>query len=192
MKFSEMKYTRPDSEEVKAEQQKLTERLRNAQSYEEARAIFLEKEEKEKVVDTMATLAYVRHSIDTRDEFYDGEIDFWDEIGPELEEYEQAWIDALLESPFRKDFEAEYGDLLFVNVEIARKTFSPEIIQDMQKENELVTEYSELIASAQVPFEDGVYTLSQLEPFQTDSNDARRLAAWKGKRKLVQGKPGAS
>ena len=179
MKFSEMTYTRPDIEKVKAEQSALTEQLRNAKSYEEARALFLKKEEEEKDVSTMGTLAYIRHSIDTRDEFYDGEIEFWDEIGPELEEFEQAWIDAMLSSPFRKDFEAEYGDLLFVNAEIARKTLSPEIIPDMQKENELVTEYDKLIASAQIPFEGGTYTLSQLEPFKTDLDDARRLAAWK-------------
>ena len=81
MKFSEMPYTRPDPEAVKAELQQLTERLRNADSYETARAVFLEKEEKGKAVETMGSLAYIRHSIDTRDEFYDGEIEFWDEIG---------------------------------------------------------------------------------------------------------------
>ena len=181
MKFSEMPYERPDAEAVKKELQELTERLKNAKSYEEARAVFLEKEEAEKVVDTMGTLAYVRHSIDTRDEFYDEEIEFWDEVGPEFEEYEQAWIDALLESPFRKDFEVEYGDLMFINAEIDKKTFSPEIIPDLQKENEITTEYGKLIASAQVPFEGGVYTLSQLEPFQTDPDDARRLRAWQAK-----------
>ncbi len=181
MKFSEMPYTRPDPEAVKAELQQLTERLRNADSYETARAVFLEKEEKGKAVETMGSLAYIRHSIDTRDEFYDGEIEFWDEIGPEIEEFEQEWLSALLESPFRADFEKEYGSLLFLNAEIDRKSFSPEIVEDMQKENELVTEYGKLIASAQVPFEGGVYTLSQLEPFQTDPDDARRLAAWKAK-----------
>ena len=66
-----------------------------------------------------------------------------------------------------------------MNAEIEKKTFSPEIISDMQKENELVDEYDKLIASAQIPFEDGVYTLSQLSPFKTDADDARRLAAWK-------------
>ena len=181
MKFSEMPYSRPDPEVMKQTLRDWTERLKNAASYAEARAAFLEKEEGEKAVDTTATLAYVRHSIDTRDEFYDGEIEFWDEVGPEMEEYEQAWIDAMLSSPFRADFEAEYGDLLLRNAEIERKTFSPEIIEDMQKENELTTEYGKLIASAQIPFEGGVYTLSQLEPFQTDPDDARRLAAWKAK-----------
>ena len=132
MKFSEMKYTRPDLKAVIAEMQIFTERLKSAQSYAEARAVFLEEEEWNKQVDTMATLAYIRHSIDTRDAFYDGEIAFWDEVGPELEEYKQEWLAALVDSPFRKDFEREYGDLLFVNAEIARKAFSPEIISELQ------------------------------------------------------------
>ncbi len=183
MKFSEMPYKRPDPEAVKAQLQNLTERLKNAQSYEEARAIFLEKEKQEKTVDTMGVLAFVRHSIDTRDKFYNDESDFWDAFGPEIEEYEQAWTEAMLVSPFRKDFSDEYGDLMFVNAEIARKTFSPEIIPEMQRENELTTEYARLIASAQIPFENGTYTLSQLSPFKTDPDDARRLAAWKAEGK---------
>ncbi len=176
-----MPYTRPDPEALKAELQDLTERFKNAQSYEEARAVFLEKEEKEKHPDTMGTLAFIRQSIDTRDEFYKEEKDFWDEFEPEVEEFEQEWLEALLESPFRRDFEQEYGDMLFLNAEIDRKTFSPEIIEDLQKENELVSEYDDLIASAQIPFEGGVYTLSQIEPFQEDLDDERRLEAWKAK-----------
>lgn len=183
MKFSEMPYKRPDPDAVKESLRALTERLKAAKSYEEAKAVFLEKEEQTKDVVTLETLAQVRHTIDTRDTFYDEENEFWDGFGPEVEEYEQAWLDAMLASPFRKDFEAEYGDLMFVNAEIAQKTFSPEIIEDMQKENELTTEYGKLIASAQIPFEGGVYTLSQLTPFKTDADDARRLAAWKAEGK---------
>ena len=181
MKFKEMPYKRPDPEAVIQLIKDLTERLKTAKTYEEARAVFFEYEEKSKESDTMASLAYIRQSIDTRDEFYNEEKEFWDDFGPEAEEYEQEWIDAMLSSPFRKDFEKEFGDLLFLNAEIEKKTFSPEIIEDLQKENELTDEYDNLIASAQVPFEDGVYTLSQLEPFQDDPDDARRLSAWKAK-----------
>ena len=179
MKFSEMPYERPDPEAGKKALQELTERLKNAKSYEEAKAIFLEKEAQSKLVETSATLAQVRHTIDTRDEFYDGENEFWDSIGPEIAEYEHAWTEVMLASPFRGDFAAEYGDLMFVNAEIEQKAFSPEIIPELQKENELTTEYAKLIASAQIPFEGGVYTLSQLTPFKTDADDAKRLAAWK-------------
>ena len=181
MKFSEMPYKRPDPERIKQDFRRYTEQLKNAKTYEEAKAAFLAYEEWYKADSTTSTLAYVRQSIDTRDEFYNGEKDFWDEVGPELEEYEQAWNEALVESPFRKDFEAEYGELLFMKAEMEKKTFSPEIVEDMQRENELVSEYDDLIASAQIPFEGGVYTLSQLEPFQDDPDDQRRTAAWKAK-----------
>lgn len=178
MKFKEMTYTRPDEEAVKQQLSALTERLKNAASYEEARAIFMEKEAADKEVLSMSELAMIRHSIDTRDEFYDGESTFWDSFGPELQEYSHAWTMAMLESPFRKEFESEFGNVMFLNAEIELKAFSPEIIPEMQKENELVTEYEKLLASAQIPFEGGTYTLSQLSPFKTDADDNRRLAAW--------------
>ena len=179
MKFSEMTYTRPDAESTKQHLAALTEQLKTAKSYEEARKVFLAQQEQAKHISTASTLASVRHSIDTRDSFYDAEEKFWNSFFPELEEYNQAWTAAMLESPFRADFEKEYGDLMFVNAEIARKTFSPEIIPEMQQENELTQEYEKLLASAQIPFEGKVYTLSQLSPFKTCADDEKRLAAWK-------------
>lgn len=179
MKFSEMPYERPDLEALKGQLSGLTDRLKVAGSYAEAKTVFLEKEELERHLDTTATLASVRHSIDTRDAFYDGEEKFWNAARPELQEYMQAWTMAMLKSPYRPDFTAEYGELMFLNAEIALKTFSPEIIPELQRENDLTTEYEKLLASAQIPFEGKTYTLSQLTPFKCDPDDARRLAAWK-------------
>ena len=179
MKFSEMTYTRPDTGEIKKQLSDLTERLKSAADYEAAKSVFLEMETLTKHIETQGTLAHIRHDIDTRDAFYDEERKFWSAAMPELEEYLQTWNLTMLESPFRPQFEAEYGTLMFLNTEIQLKTFSPDIIQEMQKENDLNQAYSKLLASAQIPFEDGVYTLSQMTPFKTDKDDARRLAAWK-------------
>ena len=179
IKFSEMKYERPDLETLKKELAGFIEALKTAGTYEEARAVFLAREESGKKTGTAATLASIRHSIDTRDEFYDGEEKFWNAAGPELQEFDQAWTMAMLESPFRADFAKEYGDLMFVNAEIELKTFSPAIIPDLQKENDLTQAYEKLLASAQIPFEGRTYTLSQITPLKTDADDARRLAAWK-------------
>ena len=179
MKFSQMPYERPDVDKVESGLEELTQALENAESYDAARALFLKKEEMLRHLYTMSTLASIRHSIDTRDEFYDAEMKFWNGKSPELEEYVQNWTRAMLESRFRSEFEAEFGDLMFVNAEIALKSFSPEIIPEMQQENELTQEYEKLLASAQIPFEGGIYTLSQLTPYKSDPDDARRLAAWK-------------
>ena len=183
VKFSEMPYKRPDLEAMKSQLSELVSRLKAAKSYPEAKAVFLEMQEVDGHIDTQATLASVRHSIDTRDEFYDGEESFWNAAGPELQEYFQQWNDAMLDGPFRADFSKEYGDLMFVNGEIRRKSFSPAIIPEMKKENDLTTEYEKLLASAQIPFEGKTYTLSQLTPFKTGADDALRLAAWKAEGK---------
>lgn len=179
MKFSEMVYERPDLGAVKKQMEELTKRLERAESYEEAKAIFLEKEVLDKHIQTLGTLAEVRHTIDTRDPFYDEEQSFWDGEMPNLQETMQKWTMAMQSGRFRQDFEKEYGNLMFVNAEIELKTFSPEIIPELQKENELKTAYEKLLASAQIPFEGQTYTLSQITPFKNDADDGRRLAAWK-------------
>ena len=96
-----MPYERPDKEALMKEIAELTEALRNAKNYEEARTLFIEKDKIDRRVHTMSTLCYIRHSIDTRDEFYDGESDFWNAAGPEIMEYDQQWTKALLDSQFR-------------------------------------------------------------------------------------------
>lgn len=179
MKFSEMTYERPCLDEMKAGLARCICALRQAKSYAGAKAAFLEKEALCRRMRTQRTLAHIRHSIDTRDAFYDGEMKFWNAAEPELEEYLQQWTGAMLECPYRADFTEEYGELMFRNAEIARRTFSPSIIPDLKEENDLAQEYEKLLASAQISFEGGVYTLSQMSPFKNDPDDARRLAAWK-------------
>ena len=183
MKFSEMPYERPDLAAVKQQFADLQAELQAAPDYTAAREVFLREQTLSKHIDTLANLASVRNTIDTRDKFYDEEMNFWNEALPQLQECENAWSKAMLASPFRKDFAAEYGDLMFINAEIADKAFSPEILPEMAEENKLTTEYGKLIASAQIPFEGGVYTLSQLSPFKNDPDDARRLAAWQAEGK---------
>lgn len=183
MKFSEMKYERPDIEKAKQVFSELTDKLSNAKSYDEANKIFLEKQKYEQFLGTQNTLSYVRHSIDTRDKFYDDEQKFWNDAMPVLNEYLQNFSMAMLKSPYKNDFISEYGDLMVTKSEMELKTFSPEIIPELQKENNLVQEYEKLLASAQIDFEGKKYTLSQLTPIKTCSDDARRLSAWKAEGK---------
>lgn len=179
MRFSDMPYVRPDIQAIKSEILKISEQFSTASDYESARAYFIMMDELSGHIDTQANLAHIRHTIDTRNAFYDQEIKFWNQAEPELEEYMQNFQKLLFGSPFRKSFEEEYGDTVFRNIELQLRSFRPELIPLMQEESDLVTEYRKLIASAQIPFEDGVYTLSQLTPFKNDPDDERRLKAWK-------------
>ena len=179
MKFSDMPYKRPQIEVIREEIAKITRDLEAAKTYEEARDALIAMDNEDKKVSTQSHLAFIRHSIDTRIGFYDDEVKFWNGATPQLQEYIQAFDRALLASPFRARFEEEFGQVVFKNIEIEIRSFAPALIPLMQEENDLVQEYQKIIASAQIPFEGGVYTLSQLTPFKKDRDDERRLAAWK-------------
>ena len=179
MKFSDMPYKRPQIEVIREEIAKITRDLEAAKTYEEARDALIARDNEDKKVSTQSHLAFIRHSIDTRIGFYDDEVKFWNGATPQLQEYIQAFDRALLASPFRARFEEEFGQVVFKNIEIEIRSFAPALIPLMQEENDLVQEYQKIIASAQIPFEGGVYTLSQLTPFKKDRDDKRRLAAWK-------------
>ena len=182
MKFPQMPYKRPDIEAMLAELKSLEAQLRDATDFAQADTAFLALDKLNRNAQTLIALAQARHTIDTNDAFYDAEVQFLDEQTPVLTEGLQAAAKALFASPFRADFAAKYGELLIKNIEIELKTFSPEIIPELQEENRLSTEYDKLLASAQIPFEfegkGGTYTLSQLTPFKEDKDDAKRRAAW--------------
>ena len=87
MKFSEMPYARPDLDELKQQLQALTDQLKSAPDYASAHEAFLAQQKLSTHIDTLATLSSVRNSIDTRDKFYDAEVEYADAVLPELEEY---------------------------------------------------------------------------------------------------------
>ena len=178
MKFNEMKYKRLDVNEMENSLKQPLEKFKVADNYETAKEAFLEMDKAQTHIHTYATLAQIHHDIDTRDEFYTKENEFWMETLPQLQPYSASFTKALLHSPFRAEFEKDFGTILFVNAEIEEKAFDPILVEDLKKENKLAQEYENLLASAQVDFEGEKYTLSQMTPFMNDADDDRRLQAW--------------
>lgn len=174
MKFSEYKYERPDLELFKQQMEDLLETLNSGVTVEQEIEIINEVFSVMDDIDTMQGLASVRHSVNTKDEFYEKEQEFFDLNGPIIQEYNQKFIDYLLASPNREGLEEEFGVLLFKQAEVEKKTFKPEIIPLLQEENKLSTEYSKLLAGAEIKFQDGTYNLSQMRPFAQDLNRETR------------------
>ena len=178
MTFSQIPYHRADLEGWKQQMQDITARFQAAKTFEEADAAYVEASTFDAEFSTMITLARIRNDIDTRDEFYEAEVKFYNQEMPKLRPLSKAWTEATLASPFRKELEEKYGKVAFINEEMAAKAFSPEIVEDIQKENALRMRYSKLIASAQIPFRGETYTLSQLSPWKGNPDDEIRMEAW--------------
>ncbi len=177
MKFSEMPYTRPDTDRIRAQYDELIARFKAAKSADEQIAIISEEETLKNHFFTEATLVSIRNSVNTKDEFYDKENEYIDENSPFISEKIQEFTDALLASSFRSELEAHYGKLLFTNYEIAARCFDPKIIPLMQEENKLVSAYQKLYGSALVDFDGKKLPLPMLAPYKESSDrDVRRAA----------------
>lgn len=166
MKFSEMTYTRPDLPAFFQKLDGFTARLKASADPEEQYHIYKETETELSHVQTQMTIASIHSSTDTRDPFYEAEQEYLDEQFPLLEEHLQAFRKALVDSPCRAALEEKLGALLFKNIELDLKSFSPEIIPLMQEENKLSSEYQKLYASAKIPFRGKVLTVAQLGPYK--------------------------
>lgn len=177
MKVSELPYKRVTLEDAASAMQDIISRIKNAESVDEilkAREDYLKFNTEYYTADA---LSYMRYSINTADEFYVAEKEYYDEIGPQVKSYIVEYSSALLDSPFRKELEEKLSPVLFKSMEVQRKSMSKEIVGDMVEENRLVSEYSKLMAGMEFEFRGEKMPRATLAGFfKSDDRETRREA----------------
>lgn len=177
MTFTEFPYQRPDLQQTESAHNALLERLKSADSPENAVTVIKEIYALQNRFHSMAQICAIRHSIDTKDAFYIAEQEYFDSHMPHYENLVNRFYACLLDSPYRDALEATFGKQLFRLAGLALKIFSPAIIDDLVKENTLATKYQQLMASASILFEGRERNLSELVPFMRSVNrDVRKKA----------------
>lgn len=178
MKFSNMQYIRPDIESIKAKSNQITAKIQQADSAKQQIEAYDEADRMFNSFNTMSSICYIRHTVNTEDKFYETENEFFDENSPLISECSQNISKALLNSKFRPELEEHYGKLLFTKIEIAVRSFSPEIIELMQEENKTASQYQKLYASAMVEWEGEKIPLPMLGPYKEspDRNIRKKTA----------------
>ncbi|WDV97562.1 M3 family oligoendopeptidase [Brevibacillus parabrevis] len=177
MKFSQIPYTRVDMANVEERFSSLLEAFQQAASFEEQDKVMGQLNELRQEVESAREVAQIRHTINTEDPFYKEEQDYWDEAGPVYQGIISRYYAAITQSAFRSELEQKWGAQLFRIAETTLRTFSPEVVADLQEENRLASQYVALIASAKIMFEGEERTLPQLLPFQTSTDrDMRKKA----------------
>ena len=79
MKFAEFPYERPDLQTAMAQLDTLSRSISGAPTAEDAKKAFLSFEEIAEQIGSLSAICYVRHTVNTRDLFYEKENAFWDE-----------------------------------------------------------------------------------------------------------------
>ena len=188
MKVSELKYERLTLETFAEEIQTIIEDVKKAASADEVMAARNRCNDLYIRLETAQALSYMRYSINTADEFYLAEKDYYDEMGPQAQNYLLEYTKAMLATPFRKELE-ESGQiipLVFRSYEVELKSMSPEIIEDMIEENKVVSQYSQLMAAMEFEFRGEKLPRPMLMKYAKSPDRATRKEAYEVLGKTLQ------
>ncbi len=177
MNFDDFQYVKPNFEEIKENFEKLITELENSKNFKDFDNIINKILNLRKEYETMQTLASIRYSVNTLDKFYEEQQNFFDSVSPYYEGILNRISKLILNSKYLKDIEKKYGKQIIIILESAIKTFDDIILSDMQKENNLKTDYRKLTSQAKINFEGKDYTLSQMSYFmQLPDRNLRKKA----------------
>ncbi|MCS7027615.1 MAG: M3 family oligoendopeptidase [Bacteroidia bacterium] len=179
LKFSEYPYQRPDIPTLQKEFFDLLDKIKAESSFSKAVEYINQLTKIRQEFETLATIASIRYTLDTQNSIYQAEQDFFDHQYPIYQGWVIEFYKVLLSHSLAEQLKAYYGKQIFSLAECAIKTFDASIIEQLQQENQLVSEYTKLIASAQIEFEGKTYNLTGLSPFMQDIDRDRRIHAHK-------------
>lgn len=178
MKFSEMTYTRPDLDVMEKNFNSLLQQFDEAQNMEQQQAALEKINHLRGEFQTLASIASVRNSINTTDPFYEAEQEFFDVNEPVLKALNTKFYKSLGNSKFKDELKQKFGNQLFNIADVSMKVFDPSIIEDLKEENKLGTEYTKLVASAEIEFNGEKMTLPALSAFMESTDRETRRKAY--------------
>lgn len=177
--FNEIEYIRPDFEKMGKIWKEATESIKAAQTYESVKAAMQLVEDESAHVQTMMTIASIRNTLDTSDIYYESENEYNETTLPTVMEYSVDYLKALINSPFAKNINEEYGEELLTAMQRSVDSFNPLMVPFMQKESVLCNKYQKIIASAKISFEGEIYNIYGIKKFFESPDRAVREAAFK-------------
>lgn len=184
MKFSEYVYERPDLKEVQSQYQKAFLQLKQSASTDEFMTVFKQLNQLRNHLSSMMTLSSLRYTINTADEFYSDENDYWDENSPYYQQLDTQLYKIILESPLLEDLKKIIPAPFFGIIDCQLKAFDDCILEDLMLENKTATQYDKLKASAKIEFEGKIMNLPEISALCESKNRETRKKASEAKFKF--------
>ena len=167
-----MKYERVDKEQAIKDIDSIIERVGKAKSGDELLALRYEYNSLSEQIGSMARLASTRLNLNSRDEFYTAEMDYYNACLPEIQMYDIKFTKAFLASPVLDEAKKSLNPLVITMMELSLKCADERVLEEMQEENKLTTEYSKFVSELTYDFRGERLTLGALRKFMQDSDRA--------------------
>ena len=177
MKFKEITYERPDLDGLINDIKTLISNFKEAESPKKQIDLMNQITELRSEVETNQTIVSIRHSINTKDEFYDNENNFFDENTPRFSAIINEYYAAILASPYKNELSNEFGEHFFNLAKVKEESFDPKNIELLKEENKLSSEYNVIIAQLEIIVNKKKYSIGNISPLLSDPDRSIRKKA---------------
>jgi len=175
--FAEISIDTPTHEGVTAEYSAIGRSLDQALDQTQRAAAFRRWDELRRRLESWIALTTLRFSQDTRNASYKAAREYCDALSPKLIALDSAMKRRLLADTKRQELEGTIGRHAFELWQCDISAFDPAIEGDLEREAGLAAKYTELIASADLPFDGQRLNLETIARYQQDADREVRHGA---------------
>lgn len=177
--FSKLQYVRPDFDQLDKDCKAMVNDIQNARSFSDIKSVIERADKIFGSLATMVTIAYIRNTLDTTDEFYEKEVEYNDEHMAVASVAMTEVSKAFLECRFTDEINAEYGPEYLVIQKRNVDQYREELVPYLQQEAKLTMRYQKMMATAQIPFNGQTLNLYGIQKYFEHPDRATRKAAFK-------------
>lgn len=175
-KFNDIKYERPNYEEIKVTLESLISRLKKASNVEEFLKIVKEIIGIQNKIEEMYDYADINNMRALNDEFYKKEIEYWNEFKPKFDLLFKPFYQIMLETTYKNQLIGLIPENFFNSILSKSKITSDNVVELKQRENELKSEYRNLNKTT-IMFDGEELTISKISMYFTSNDrDMRKKA----------------
>ncbi len=191
MKFNEIPYKRPDLDVLIENIKTLISNFKQAKTPQSQIDLMKQIKEARNEVETNQSIVNIRHSINTKDEFYDEENKFFDENSPRYSAAINEYYSAVVQSPFKKELSQEFGEHFINLAQVKEESFDQSSIDLLKEENKLASEYNVLIAQLEIIVDEKKYSMGNISPLLSSSDRLIRKKAAEALYSVLESKQNA-
>lgn len=176
MKFSELKYERPDFKKYQEELNNIAEKIVNAANADEVFEAYDEYCNIEAEYGEVMTISLIRAYQDSTDEFYNGEMGY--NLSEDAKLDRNVVFKALLDCPFRKEIDEKYGSQLLRIIE-KNASLTKEAAEERCKLAELENKYQTLKATIKFEYNGEILSEGEIRKLrQSEDREVRKEATY--------------
>ncbi|GCD10278.1 M3 family oligoendopeptidase [Clostridium tagluense] len=186
MKFSEFEYKRANIKEIEKEFNQLISKFESSESYENQIEIIKQINEIRSEFASMKSIAEIRKNQGVDKEFYLKEIDYYDEAEPILDTLVCEYYKNLSEYKFKDRLKETFGEQLFNLADMKMRCISKDIIEELQQENKLVSEYLKLGQEITTEFEGETLKRYEFDSYFNSKDRTMRKRAYEAQTEIFE------